>query len=91
MRRDMQEILPGLFLGPYGVAKDLDRLKTAKVSHIVTLRSVLESRMIVPRFSEVIFFVLFASLLNNTFGTNQHFAYEVVTVAGAGLLSGFPS
>mmetsp|Transcript_23019 Transcript_23019/g.62380 ORF Transcript_23019/g.62380 Transcript_23019/m.62380 type:complete len:185 (+) Transcript_23019:38-592(+) len=45
MRRQMQEILPSLFLGPYGAAKDLTALREQGVTHILIVRSTLERRL----------------------------------------------
>eukprot|EP00123_Amoebidium_parasiticum_P008791 comp19026_c0_seq1/m.21421 comp19026_c0_seq1/g.21421 ORF comp19026_c0_seq1/g.21421 comp19026_c0_seq1/m.21421 type:complete len:233 (-) comp19026_c0_seq1:282-980(-) len=40
MRRDMQEVLPGIFLGPYAAAKlgQLPQLEKAGITHIVCIR-----------------------------------------------------
>lgn len=34
MRRDCQEIIPGLLLGPYLVSRDLDKLRKLGISHM---------------------------------------------------------
>mmetsp|Transcript_23615 Transcript_23615/g.53656 ORF Transcript_23615/g.53656 Transcript_23615/m.53656 type:complete len:183 (-) Transcript_23615:8-556(-) len=45
MRRQMQEILPNLYLGPYGAAKDWESLSTCGVTHVLIVRSTLERRL----------------------------------------------
>lgn len=34
MRRDCQEIIPGLLLGPYLVSRDLDKLRKLGITHM---------------------------------------------------------
>ena len=34
MRRECQEILPGLLLGPFQASKELDRLQSLKITHM---------------------------------------------------------
>jgi len=50
MRRTMQEIIPGLFLGPYAVAtkSKLADLKMAGITHIVCVREYRERNLIRP-------------------------------------------
>ncbi|CAG8817311.1 26904_t:CDS:2, partial [Gigaspora margarita] len=50
MRRQMQEILPGLFLGPYSCSKEFDLLKQNNITHIVSIRDASEKRILRPRF-----------------------------------------
>ncbi|CAG8565727.1 3629_t:CDS:2 [Ambispora gerdemannii] len=52
MRRQMQEILPGLFLGPYSCSKDLELLKQKIITHIVFIRDPSEKQILRPRFPE---------------------------------------
>lgn len=52
MRRQMQEILPGLFLGPYSCSKDLELLQQNAISHIVSIRDSSEKMLLRPRFPE---------------------------------------
>lgn len=54
MRRDMQEIIPGLFLGPYSAAmkSKIDQLMQSGVTHIVCVRQDIESHFIRPNFPE---------------------------------------
>jgi serine/threonine/tyrosine-interacting protein len=39
MRRECQEILPGLFLGPFVASKSLETLSSLKVSHMYVVGS----------------------------------------------------
>ena len=41
MRRECQEILPGLLLGPFVASKSLETLTGLKVSHMYVVRSYL--------------------------------------------------
>ncbi|GLB38594.1 putative dual specificity phosphatase, catalytic domain [Lyophyllum shimeji] len=50
MRRECQEILPGLLLGPFVVSKSLETLLQLKVTHIVCIRDVKEAFSVRPRF-----------------------------------------
>ncbi|PIK50576.1 putative serine/threonine/tyrosine-interacting protein [Apostichopus japonicus] len=53
-RRDMQEIIPGLFLGPYAVAKkdQLQYLQGNGITHIVCVRCPMEAKIIKPNFPD---------------------------------------
>ncbi|CCA72526.1 hypothetical protein PIIN_06463 [Serendipita indica DSM 11827] len=50
MRRDCQEIIPGLLLGPFLVSRNLERLKALAVTHIVCIRDAAEAFSVKPRF-----------------------------------------
>uniref|UniRef100_A0A3Q3VIN5 Uncharacterized protein n=1 Tax=Mola mola TaxID=94237 RepID=A0A3Q3VIN5_MOLML len=52
MRRDMQEILPGLFLGPYSAAmkSKLPILERQGITHVVCVRQDIEANFIKPNF-----------------------------------------
>ncbi|KAG8742181.1 hypothetical protein FRC10_001937 [Ceratobasidium sp. 414] len=52
MRRDCQEIIPGLLLGPFQTSKSLDRLTELNVTHIVCIRDVKEAFSVRPRFPD---------------------------------------
>jgi len=52
MRRECQEILPGLFLGPFIASKSLETLKALKVTHIVCIRDAKEAFSVRPRFPD---------------------------------------
>ncbi|KAG0349386.1 hypothetical protein BG004_007013 [Podila humilis] len=45
-RREMQEILPCIFLGPYSATRNLEALEKAGITHIITLWDVSESRLL---------------------------------------------
>ncbi|KAG0088477.1 hypothetical protein BGZ93_007375 [Podila epicladia] len=45
-RREMQEILPNIFLGPYSATKNLEALTKAGITHIITLWDVSEARIL---------------------------------------------
>ncbi|KAM4744187.1 serine/threonine/tyrosine-interacting protein [Anableps anableps] len=53
MRREMQEILPGLFLGPYSAAmkSKLPTLERHGITHIICVRQDIEANFIKPNFS----------------------------------------
>lgn len=53
-RRDMQEIIPGLFLGPYAVAKkdQLQYLQSMGITHIICVRCPMEAKFIKPNFPD---------------------------------------
>ncbi|XP_064601510.1 serine/threonine/tyrosine-interacting protein A-like [Liolophura sinensis] len=52
MRRDMQEILPGLYLGPYAAAmrSKLSVLEEKRITHIVCIRHAVEANFVKPNF-----------------------------------------
>jgi len=52
MRRDCQEIIPGLLLGPFLVSRNKERLKQLGVTHIVCIRDAAEAFSVKPRFPE---------------------------------------
>ncbi|XP_070542299.1 serine/threonine/tyrosine-interacting protein B-like [Ptychodera flava] len=54
MRREMQEVLPGLFLGPYAAAMKSKKqlLMNCNISHIVCIRQSIEANFIKPNFPE---------------------------------------
>ena len=53
-RRTMQEILPGLFLGPYAAAKktQLEFLEGHGITHVVCVRQDNEKNIIKPNFEQ---------------------------------------
>jgi len=53
MRRECQEILPGLILGPLQAAKSLDILQGLGVTHVVCIRDAKEAFSVKPRFPEI--------------------------------------
>lgn len=54
MRRTMQEIVPGLFLGPYSAAmpSNLDNLLMNGITHIVCVRCTMEAKIVRPKFPD---------------------------------------
>ncbi|OXA62175.1 serine/threonine/tyrosine-interacting protein B isoform X2 [Folsomia candida] len=50
MRREMQEVIPGLYLGPYAAASKskLSHLKECGITHIVCIRHLVERNVIRP-------------------------------------------
>lgn len=55
MRRHMQEIIPGLFLGPYSSAQrhSLTSLKEHGISHIICVRQDIEKQYIKPQIQDL--------------------------------------
>lgn len=55
MRREMQEILPGLFLGPYSSAmkSKLPMLQKQGITHIICIRQNIEANFIKPNFQQL--------------------------------------
>lgn len=51
MRQEMQEIVPGLFLGPWASAskRSLEGLKEKGITHIVCVRHIMQRSVILPR------------------------------------------
>ncbi|KAF9046505.1 protein-tyrosine phosphatase-like protein [Panaeolus papilionaceus] len=52
MRRECQEILPGLLLGPFVASKSLETLMKLGVTHIVCIRDAKEAFSVKPRFPD---------------------------------------
>ncbi|KAJ8518104.1 hypothetical protein ONZ45_g4785 [Pleurotus djamor] len=52
MRRECQEILPGLFLGPFAASRSLETLQSLQVTHIVCIRDAKEAFSVRPRFPD---------------------------------------
>ncbi|KAJ3561302.1 hypothetical protein NP233_g10276 [Leucocoprinus birnbaumii] len=52
MRRECQEILPGLLLGPFAASKSLETLNALHVTHIVCIRDAKEAFSVRPRYPE---------------------------------------
>ncbi|KJA21158.1 hypothetical protein HYPSUDRAFT_140942 [Hypholoma sublateritium FD-334 SS-4] len=52
MRRECQEILPGLLLGPFVASKSLPTLESLGITHIVCIRDAKEAFSVRPRFPE---------------------------------------
>ncbi|XP_043859108.1 serine/threonine/tyrosine-interacting protein-like [Dromiciops gliroides] len=54
MRRELQEIVPSLFLGPYSSAakNKLPELKKLGITHVICIRESLEAKFIKPKFPQ---------------------------------------
>ncbi|KAG6887722.1 hypothetical protein C0995_013316 [Termitomyces sp. Mi166 len=52
MRREAQEILPGLFLGPFMASKSMETLAKLGITHIICVRDLKESFSVKPRFEK---------------------------------------
>lgn len=52
MRRECQEILPGLLLGPFAASKSLETLNALGVTHIVCIRDAKEAFSVRPRYPD---------------------------------------
>ncbi|KAF7314176.1 hypothetical protein MKEN_00889800 [Mycena kentingensis (nom. inval.)] len=52
MRRECQEIIPGLLLGPFVASKSLQTLQSLNITHIVCIRDAKEAFSVRPRFPE---------------------------------------
>lgn len=52
MRREMQEITPGLFLGPYSCARDLQSLISKNITHMLCIRDQTETHIIKLHFQD---------------------------------------
>ncbi|WWD17376.1 hypothetical protein CI109_101817 [Kwoniella shandongensis] len=50
MRREAQQIIPGLYLGPFQSSLNIHRLRDMGVTHILCIRDQKEARLIFPRF-----------------------------------------
>lgn len=54
MRREMQEIVPGVYLGPYSsaISSRLEVLQKHGITHIVCVRQNIEAKVIRPHFPQ---------------------------------------
>jgi len=52
MRRECQQIIPGLWLGPFIVSKSMEMLKELQITHILCIRDAKEAFSVKPRFPE---------------------------------------
>ncbi|KAH8114610.1 phosphatases II [Phellopilus nigrolimitatus] len=52
MRRECQEILPNLLLGPFQASKSIDTLLSNRITHIVCIRDAKEAFSVRPRFPD---------------------------------------
>ncbi|XP_019631128.1 PREDICTED: serine/threonine/tyrosine-interacting protein A-like [Branchiostoma belcheri] len=75
MRRNMQEILPNVFLGPYSVAtkRNLSNLLELGITHVVCVRDTLEAKIIKPNFSDHFRYLVLDVADKTTENIIQHF------------------
>ncbi|WWC61821.1 uncharacterized protein I303_104406 [Kwoniella dejecticola CBS 10117] len=50
MRREAQQIIPGLYLGPFQSSTNLNKMKMMGITHVLCIRDRKESSLIYPRF-----------------------------------------
>ncbi|ORX36740.1 phosphatases II [Kockovaella imperatae] len=50
MRREAQEVIPGLFLGPFQASVNIHRMNALGITHVLCIRDRREASMIFPRF-----------------------------------------
>lgn len=76
MRREMQEIIPGLYLGPYSAAmrSKCGYLLENKVTHIVCIRQSVEAHFIRPNFPETFKYMVLDIADSATENIIQHFS-----------------
>jgi serine/threonine/tyrosine-interacting protein len=71
----MQEIIPGVFLGPYSAAmkSKLDHLMNHGITHIICVRQDIEAHFIRPNFPEIFKYLVLDIADNVTENIIQHF------------------
>ncbi|XP_073991425.1 serine/threonine/tyrosine-interacting protein-like isoform X1 [Rhodnius prolixus] len=76
MRRTMQEIVPGVFLGPYSAAmrSKLNDLKSNGITHIICVRHTLEAQFIRANFLEHFKYLILDIADSATQNIIQHFS-----------------
>lgn len=75
MRRDMQEIVPGIFLGPYSAAMKTkkEKLLENNITHIVCVRHSVEANFIRPNFVDIFKYLVLDIADSVTENIIQHF------------------
>ena len=58
MRRDMQQIIPGLWLGPYVCARNFELLRSHNITHVLCLRDGAEANIIKTPFSNITYCIM---------------------------------
>eukprot|EP00438_Fugacium_kawagutii_P008558 Skav206245 [mRNA] locus=scaffold1425:163672:170533:- [translate_table: standard] len=53
-KREAQEIIPGLWLGPFGAARDQEFLKRVHITDALVVRAPEEARIICPKYPDLI-------------------------------------
>lgn len=89
MRRHMQEVVPGLYLGPYSAASrsKLQSLIEHGITHIVCVRQDIEANFIKPNFPDKFKYLVLNIADTATENIIQHF-HKVKTFIDEGLTSG---
>ncbi|KAL0128123.1 hypothetical protein PUN28_003404 [Cardiocondyla obscurior] len=89
MRRHMQEVVPGVFLGPYSAASrsKLQSLLDHGITHIVCVRHAIEANLIRPNFPNSFKYLVLEIADTMTENIIQHFK-TVKTFIDEALLSG---
>ncbi|RLU22453.1 hypothetical protein DMN91_004731 [Ooceraea biroi] len=89
MRRNMQEVVPGLFLGPYSAASrsKLQALLDQRITHIVCVRHAIEANFIRPNFPQQFKYLVLEIADTATENIIQHFQ-KVKFFINEGLRSG---
>ncbi|KAI8066268.1 protein-tyrosine phosphatase-like protein [Gilbertella persicaria] len=93
MRREIQEIVPGLFLGPFSACRQVDELKRLGITHIVCFVDETEARLFrtenLAHYFKYQQFIVSDSNLQNLIhffpNTSQYF-HHVITELGSKVL-----
>ncbi|CEH15011.1 phosphatases ii [Ceraceosorus bombacis] len=67
MRREMQQVTPGLFVGPSEPSKDLARLHMERITAIIIVRSKHEAPFLKPRFPNQFAYLILEDVQDNEF------------------------
>jgi len=92
MRRECQEIIPGLLLGPFQVSKDLATLQSLGVTHILCIRDPKEAFLVKPRFPDHFRYLVLDVADNDEqnligiFNGPKQFIYEAINAGGTVLV-----
>ncbi|XP_014671752.1 PREDICTED: serine/threonine/tyrosine-interacting protein-like isoform X2 [Priapulus caudatus] len=75
MRRDMQEVIPGLYLGPYSAAmkSKKEKLLQHAITHIVCIRQNIEAHFVKPNFTDSFKYLVVDIADSPTDNIIQHF------------------
>ncbi|KAK0083449.1 hypothetical protein PV326_006722 [Microctonus aethiopoides] len=89
MRRSMQEVAPGIFLGPYSSASrsKLESLQEKEITHIVCVRQDIEAHFIKPNFPDIFKYLVLDIADTTSENIIQHFQ-KVKNFIDEGLNSG---
>jgi len=92
MRRECQEIIPGLFLGPFQVSKDLATLLSLGVTHILCIRDPKEAFLVKERFPDRFQYLVLDVVDNDEqnlislFNRPKQFIYDAINGGGTVLV-----